>query len=311
MIRLENTTSHAVASAIARERHRMGSPATGMVLTLIVIADEETQAAASDAAAFAAQEHPMRILVVIPRPGRNAPRLDAEVRVGGDEGPGEVAKLRLRGQLAEHGGFVIIPLLLSDTPVVAWWPHLAPEVPASDLIGQHAQRRITTSPASSRQVAALTSCATGYTPGDTDLAWTQITSWRSLLAAALDQPHGSITGVEVTARSSHAASHLLASWLCCRLKAPTSMISSKNPGISGVRLLTTAGDIVLSRPDRGAATLTRPGLPPAKIALLRPNVGDLLAEELRRLDPDDVYGETLKSLHKVGSGRLDRAGKDS
>ena len=36
MIRLEDTSGGAVSAAIAAERHRMGSPTTGMVLTLHV-----------------------------------------------------------------------------------------------------------------------------------------------------------------------------------------------------------------------------------------------------------------------------------
>jgi hypothetical protein len=32
------------------------------------------------------------------------------------------------------------------------------------------------------------------------------------------------------------------------------------------------------------------------VALHRRDIAELLAEELRRLDPDDVYAETLQSL---------------
>ena len=119
MIRLEDTSGGAVSAAIAAERHRMGSPATGMVLTLLILSDEEAQADATAAAVGAARQHPMRIVTLIPRPGKHETRLDAEISVGGDDGPGEVAVLRLRGLLAEHANSVAVPLLLSDTPVVA------------------------------------------------------------------------------------------------------------------------------------------------------------------------------------------------
>lgn len=307
MIRLEDTTGNAVADAIAKERHRVGSPATGMVLTLLVLADESSQADAADAAGFAAQEHPMRILIVIPRKSRSGSRLDAEIGVGGDQGPGEVAKLRLHGQMADHGGFVVIPLLLSDTPVVAWWPDAAPETPAADPIGMHAQRRITTAPAAPREMAALASHMAGYSPGDTDMTWAQITNWRSLLAAALDQPYAPIIGAEVSVQKSHASGHLLAAWLHARLGVPASVIGSKGPGITSVRLLGKKDDIVLSRTDGATAHLSRPGFPPATIALPRRSTGDLLAEELRRLDADDTYGEALRVLDRVGTGRLPRA----
>lgn len=164
MIRLEDTTGNAVASAISAERHRMGAMATGMVLTLIVLTDESMQADATQAASFAAQEHPMRILVMIPRKGRGAPRLDAEISVGGDDGPGEVAILRMHGELANHPGSVAIPLLLTDTPVVAWWPHDAPAVPVETSIGSHAQRRITTAMRSARQIDRPSRAGRGVPP---------------------------------------------------------------------------------------------------------------------------------------------------
>ena len=50
MIRLDDTTGNEVAAAIAAERSRMGSSATGMVMTLLVMASEETQADAVQAA---------------------------------------------------------------------------------------------------------------------------------------------------------------------------------------------------------------------------------------------------------------------
>ncbi len=305
MIRLEDTTGSAIQHTITAERHRMGAMATGMVMTLIVLTDESMQADATHAAAFASQEHPMRILVIIPRKGRGAPRLDAEISVGGDEGPGEVATLRLRGELANHPGSVVIPLLLTDTPVVAWWPHDAPAVPFETSIGSHAQRRITSAMAAARQLSALQERVDGYHPGDTDLAWTSITGWRTLLATTLDQPHGRILGAEVSGQRSHAANHLLAAWLHQRLRVPANVINSRGPGITAVRLLTSTGEISITRPDGQVAKLTRTGLPPATIALPRRTTGDLLAEELRWLDTDDIYGETLTGIQAVGQGRLD------
>lgn len=304
MIRLEDTTGNEISRAINAERHRMGAMATGMVMTLIVLTDEANQADATQAASFAAQEHPMRILVVIPRKGRGAPQLDAEISVGGDDGPGEVALLRMRGELAQHPGSVVIPLLLTDTPVVAWWPHNAPPSPDDTTIGAHSQRRITSAMAASRQLVALQERVAHYSPGDTDLSWTSITGWRTLLATALDQPHGKILGAEVSGQRSHAADYLLAAWLHSRLKVPANVIATRGPGITAVRLITTTGEISITRPDGAVAKLHRTGLPTATIALPRRTTGDLLAEELRWLDADDVYGETLKSVDKVGSGKL-------
>ncbi|MCX6459680.1 MAG: glucose-6-phosphate dehydrogenase assembly protein OpcA [Actinobacteria bacterium] len=296
MIRLEDTNGNVVAAAIASERSRMGSSATGMVLTLLVMASEETQADAVLAASQAAREHPMRILVFIPRKERGPARLDAEISVGGDQGPGELAILRLRGALAAHAGSVAIPLLLPDTPVVAWWPGQAPDDLADDPIGRHAIRRITDASTVSRSLHVLDIRRSNYAPGDTDLAWTRVTPWRSMLAAALDQPTAPITGIEVTCERSNPSGPLLASWLHLKLGSPVTLKTSRAPGISTVELTTTNGSISLTRPDGHKATLSITGHAPATVALSRRDLTELLVEELRRLDPDEVYSEALLGL---------------
>ncbi|MDQ5974472.1 MAG: Oxidoreductase [Actinomycetota bacterium] len=296
MIRLEDTSGGAVSAAIAAERHRMGSPATGMVLTLLILSDEEAQADATAAAVGAARQHPMRIVTLIPRPGKHETRLDAEISVGGDDGPGEVAVLRLRGLLAEHANSVAVPLLLSDTPVVAYWPEHPPEIPADDPIGRHAQRRITDCATQSDALSALRARKAGYRPGDTDLCWTRITPWRSVLASALDQPPGRITSVSVSAEDDNASAVLLALWLGRCLKVPVTQTVSAGPGITEVRLGTEAGDITVSRSDGVTAVLSRPGAPASRVALQRRDLADLLSEELRRLDPDEVYGDVIRQV---------------
>lgn len=293
MIRLEDTSGGAVASAIAGERHRMGSGATGMVLTLLILTDEEYQADATAAAVSAARQHPMRIVTLIPRPGKHEARLDADIAVGGDDGPGEVAVLRLRGPLADHANSVCIPLLLSDTPVVAYWPESGPDTPAEDSIGRHAQRRITDSATAEDVRRELGRRRAGYSPGDTDLAWTRLTPWRAVLASILDQPVGGINAAEVHAEDDNASAILLVTWLHRALKVPVQLLSSEGPGITLVRLVTDDGDIVVNRPNGSTAVLSRPGSPDSRVSLPRRDLAELLAEELRRLDPDEVYGDVI------------------
>jgi len=295
MIRLEDTSGGAVAAAIASERHRMGSSATGMVLTLLILADEESQADATAAAVGAARQHPMRIVTLIPRPGKDT-RLDADISVGGDDGPGEVAVLRLRGLLSEHANSVAVPLLLSDTPVVAYWPGVAPDIPADDPIGRHAQRRITDCAAAPDIARELEARRAGYRPGDTDLAWTRVTPWRSVLATALDQRPGKVRRAEVSAEDGNPSPLLLAAWLGRRLNCTVDHRVSTGPGITEVRLETDAGDITVSRSDGIHAVLSRPGNPDSRVALARRDLADLLSEELRRLDPDEVYGEVISHV---------------
>ena len=81
--------------------------------------------------------------------------MDAQIRVGGDAGASEVIVTRLYGELADHGDAIVVPLLLPDAPVVAWWPQDAPDVPAEDPIGALAQRRITDSARHKRPLVAL------------------------------------------------------------------------------------------------------------------------------------------------------------
>jgi glucose-6-phosphate dehydrogenase assembly protein OpcA len=297
MRRLDDTTAAKVAEAIDYERFLQGSSAVSRVLTLVIVADETTQADAVRAAAEAAREHPSRILVAIPRPGRGPARLDAEVMVGGADGLGELAELRLRGPLAHHVASVVLPLLVPDAPVVVWWPGQSPEVPAEDPVGRLAQRRITDAAASARPLKTLETRCRGYQDGDTDLAWTRLTPWRALLAANLDQPHDPISGGTLSVQKGNPSGTLLAAWLQMRLGVPVDLKASKGPGITSVALHTARGDITISRPDGGVALISRPGMPVAEAALHRRTTDGLIAEELRRLDPDEVYGETLDAVH--------------
>lgn len=300
-VRLDDTTASAVGTAISAERFRQGSSAVGRVLTLVIIADEASQADAVRAAAEAAREHPCRILTAIPRPGRGPARLDAEITVGGSDGLGELAELRLRGPLSHHVASVVLPLLVPDAPVVVWWPGTCPDDVAADPVGRLAQRRITDAAESSRPVRALETRRTAYTAGDTDLAWTRITPWRALVASSLDQPFERITAASVSAQRSNPSGLLLASWLQRGLGVPVAVHNSRGPGITGVTVHTEGGDISITRPDGRVARMVRPGFPDREAALQRRSIEGLIAEELRRLDPDEVYGETLAALPDLGA----------
>ena len=304
---LENTTAGAVATGIGAERFAQGSSAVGRVLTLVIVADESAESDAIHCAVRAAREHPCRILAAIPRPGRGKPQLDASITVGGNEGLGEVVELRLRGPLAHHTESVVLPLLVPDAPVVVWWPGRAPDVPSLDPVGALAQRRITDAAGTARPLAALETRREGYRAGDTDLSWTRTTPWRALLAAMLDQPYDPIRSGTVHVQRSNPSGPLLAAWLQDALGVPVEVATSRGPGITGVRLHTTRGDLSVLRPDGRVATIYRPGVPDREAALPRRTREELVAEELRRLDPDEIFGETLAALPRVGSTPQRRA----
>ena len=125
------------------------------MLTLVIVADEQDAEEAIEAANDASREHPCRIIAVVIGNKRGQSRIDAQIRVGGDAGASEVVVLRLYGALADHGRSVVIPLLLPDSPVVAWWPSDAPAHLAQDPIGSMAQRRITDAAEAKNPRAAL------------------------------------------------------------------------------------------------------------------------------------------------------------
>ncbi|HKR48676.1 MAG TPA: glucose-6-phosphate dehydrogenase assembly protein OpcA [Pseudonocardiaceae bacterium] len=302
IVDLPSTTTSAVNHAMIDMRERGGAVALGRVLTLVIVTDDSAEVEESiEAANEASREHPCRVLVVARGLKRAATRLDAQIRVGGDAGASEVLVLRLYGPLADHGDSVVIPLLLPDCPVVVWWPGVAPAVPAQDPMGRLAQRRITDAAAVRHPIKTLELRRTSYTDGDTDLAWTRITPWRALLAAALDlPPYEDVDAVTVTGAADNPSADLLAGWLRSRLRVPIRRgVSGNGGGISSAVLERRSGPVELIRPDGKVGTLRQPGQPDRRVPLKRPPVRDCLAEELRRLDPDEIYQAALQALTEV------------
>jgi glucose-6-phosphate dehydrogenase assembly protein OpcA len=294
IIPLSGTTSAKISAELLRARRSAGSPAQGMVLTLIIVCDESEYTRAMEASMAAGREHPSRILLVVTAGGRLA-SLDAEVHIG--EGtPGEVVVIRMRGAVAAHPASVIRPLLLPDSPVVIWWPGKAPQKQAADELAKLAMRRLTDAAASGRPLMALKARASDYTPGDTDLSWTRLTPWRALLAAALDQYPAKIKAVVVESERNNPSADLLASWLHSQLKVDATRKISDGPGLTAVRMTTASGDIAITRPDGLLASYAVPGQPERLVALKRRDFTDLISEELRRMDEDVVYERTVKSL---------------
>ncbi|WP_181795130.1 glucose-6-phosphate dehydrogenase assembly protein OpcA [Streptomyces sp. WELS2] len=300
-IDLTDTTASKINKALVRGRRAIGTPAVGMVLTMVIVTDEENAYDSIKAAEDASREHPSRTLVVIKRHARTLrdrthSRLDAEVRVGSEAGTGETVVLRTYGEVSDHADSVVLPLLLPDAPVVVWWPVDAPEAPAKDPLGALAQRRITDLYAVERPLEVLNTRARCYAPGDTDLAWTRLTLWRSMLAAALDQARVPVTSAAVEAEADNPSAELLARWLEARLKVSVDRVHSAGPFVTAVRLGTANGDIVVDRPEGPLATLSLPGQPPRTLALKVRATSELIAEELRRLDADEMYAIALQGV---------------
>ncbi|MCF8540301.1 MAG: glucose-6-phosphate dehydrogenase assembly protein OpcA [Aurantimicrobium sp.] len=297
---MPDTSTAKVSKSLVSIREEGGAVALGRVLTLVISTAPGQEEDAIAAANEASREHPMRVIVVsVPRESTNiANRLDAEIRVGGDAGASEVVILRAFGEVGSDERGLVTGLLLPDTPVVVWWPNEAPPVVSQSPLGLMAQCRITDAGSSPQPMDRLGELSVAYSPGDADFAWTRITPWRTQLAAALDQPpHETITGVSLAMSSDSPSGQMLAAWLSLRLGVDVSIQltnhASDGGSIHRVVLTRASGDIVLTRINHKVARIEQPGQPTHDISFSRRSLRDCLAEELRRLDPDVVYGDVV------------------
>jgi glucose-6-phosphate dehydrogenase assembly protein OpcA len=299
---LENTTTSLISRELVTIREEGGAVALGRVLTLLV----QTKFSGIEEAILAANEasraHPCRIIVLADEDTQSKaePRLDAEIRVGGDAGASEVIVLRAYGEAASDPESLVTGLLLPDAPVVAWWPGEAPTKPSASAIGRIAQRRITDAASQKDPHAWLVSLANNYEPGDSDFAWTRLTLWRAQLAAILDQPpYDPITKVVVTGAVDSPSTDLLAAWLGQKLNVEVELVRTDRgkavSGIKGVKLERESGSIEIVRNVPDVATLIQPSQPTRDINLPRRSLRDCLIEDLRRLDSDDAFGSLIVS----------------
>lgn len=300
IVDLPDTTTSAISKALVKIREEGGAVALGRVLTLVIVTDLGEEEEAIEAANDASREHPMRVIVLSrpAEPGDEEARLDGQIRVGGDAGASEVVVLRAHGPAASDEQGLVTSLLLPDAPVVVWWPGEAPEVPSASALGRMAQRRITDAAEHADPVEALAALGRNYQPGDTDFAWTRLTLWRAQLAAVLDQPpYEPVESIRVSGAADSPSTELLGAWLRLQLDAPVELEVSAptgTGGIHGVTMQRASGEIRLERTQHGIATLEQPGQPTHDISLPRRSLRDCLAEELRRLDPDDLFGEVVQ-----------------
>jgi glucose-6-phosphate dehydrogenase assembly protein OpcA len=299
IVDLPDTTTSKISKKIMSLREQGGVIALGRVLTLVVVTKSGLEEEAIEAANEASREHPCRIIVLADAGAQAPDRLDAQIRVGGDAGASEVIVLRGYGELAHESESLVAALLLPDAPIVAWWPHGAPENACETSIGKIAHRRITDSANEPDPQQALETIRATYKAGDTDLAWTRLTNWRIQLAAALDQASStSVLAAEVEGAPDSPSPRLMAAWLKIALDVPVTIVpGTPGTGLRRVSLTLPDGDIQLRRPGHTVAELTQPGQPAQRISLPRRSLRDCLAEELRRLDPDEVFGQVIQALN--------------
>ncbi len=306
MIGLWDTTGIEVVKALANERRSAGGLTSGLALTLVAVVDERQVREAEAAATIAASAHPCRLLIIVRADvTQQRSRLDAEIVVGGRLGPCEAVVMRMQGRLALHAESVVMPLLAPDVPVVTWWQCAPPERIAYDPLGVVADRRITDSAQAADPVGNLRIRADDYVPGDTDLSWSRITPWRTLLAGAFDATRIGVKAVEIIAPDTDPTAPLLGGWLEARLGVHPTRRPGTGKIMEAVHLeLADDTSMKLIRDlNAGIATLQRTGQPDRILPLSRRPLGEELAEELRRLDPDQPYAAALAAA--TGRRHLD------
>ncbi|AKK11159.1 glucose-6-phosphate dehydrogenase assembly protein OpcA [Corynebacterium uterequi] len=312
IIELSDTNTKEIADELLSDQEA-NSMATGRVLTLIVVASATDDVECIlDTVREASHEHPARVLVMLTDKDRKESRLDARVIVGRDSGASELVVMRLSGEMADHLGSVVTPLLLPDTPIVAWWPVSAPARPSDHYVGRIAQRRVTNARhnVSGNALLRLTS---GYAPGDSDMMWSRITTWRGIVASALDRyPHERVESAVVSGPADNPSVDIAAGWLAHRLgvtverriNTPEDYPQTRVEGanlfpIHSLVLNRASGPISISVQDESTVRISLPDSPDAQVAMSVRTESDCLSEELRHLDADVAYAAALQGLGLV------------
>ena len=300
---LTDTTASAIDKKMIEMRETFGENTIGRVPTLIIISTGDVEEPL-EAAIAASHEHPARVIVVDTEPEAPSSGLDAEIRVGRDAGAAEVVILRARGDVLSSLDTLVMALLLPDAPIVTWWPENAPSSPVHDVLGSMSQRRITDSAACADPLATLKRLRRGYASGDSDFAWSRLTRWRGLVASAYEVPPVAVpTRIEVSGSVDDPSVALMAGWLEHALGVEVEVLPPRDgnagfAGVHGVRLVREDGVIDLTRIDDDSIVLKLPGDETGQhVTMPRRTLPELVTEELRRLDPDEVYGEVLASTY--------------
>lgn len=296
---LPGTTTSKISKALVQLREQGGAVALGRVLTIIIDASEEDAESAISAANAASREHPCRIIALINSEKSGTPRLDAELRVGGDAGASEVIVLRPFGAVASNKESLISGLLLPDAPVVAWWPKDAPLPVSKSAVGKIATRRITDALAQSNSTDFLTQLSENYAPGDSDFSWTRLTLWRAQLAAILDQPpFEPILSAKLIGDTTNPSVQLISAWLKMQLDCLFELEHREDTeGVRAIYKVTfqrADSEIEIVRDRLNIAELRQTNQPTKEISLPVRTLSECLAEDLRRLDEDTAFERVLR-----------------
>lgn len=311
IVRLNKTTTSAIAGEIDELHVERGEAAQGRVLTLVIITEGAHLEEALATVNAASREHPCRLISIVtdaheePRPDQKSANLksdkekmgtlDAEIRFGSDAGAGEVIVLKPVADLLEHSDALVIPLLIPDAPLVVWWPTNPPQDPSTDPIGSMSSSRITDVINADDSQSALSQILEHSSAKDVDLSWTRTTIWRAMLASMLDQPpHLPIQSVSLSGQDHYLPLELLASWLALKLHVPVQVNRSTNAqAITGIFFERSDGTMSIERHKTDQAKINQPGQASQTISMPLRTPVDCMSEELGRLYPDEVYHDVI------------------
>lgn len=327
----DNVTVGQVEKALSDlRRHEQRAAVRTSVLTLVaVVGDDAAGAAALDVVYGLGARHPSRTIVLVLEPGDgdgDANGLDAAASVHAVDRGGRVVcfedvVLRVRGRARHHLDSVVEPFSLPDLPLVVWLPARLPE-PGDPLLAV-ADRIVI----DSRAVAGARGPQAGGVNRTvlpriqslarrlpvTDLSWTRLAPWRSLLAGLFEGPvyEPFLREVEhVDIAGNYGPRHLLGGWLQRRLNLPPARVSLAEA--EHVSITITA----VHRDRTGVFKVERPGQARVIVSSAEIDGGPSVSQTLRmreqwpalalagaltRMGRDDIYCEALEGAVAFGS----------
>ena len=274
IVDLPSTTTAAVSKKLVRLRNDVGAMALGRVLTLLIVADEQRRRRGDRGGqrrqpAAPLPHHRRRARATSAAPAGSTPRSGSAVTPAPARSSCSACTAPSPTTATASSSRCCCPTPPSSPGGRAG----APGDVSADPIGAMAQRRITDAAEARNPHKEMQRPARRPTqPGDTDLAWTRVTLWRGLLAAALDQPPYE----PVVSRHRHRWQRLPLDRPAGRRGWPrrcscpvTRARTRAGTGMVSVRLERRSGDIDLVRPDGVVATLVQPGQPVRRITPVR------------------------------------------
>lgn len=188
---------------------------------------------------------------------------------------------------------------LPQLPVVLWWPRGLPDGEADKGILDISPRRIVDSAMSADQMGTLDLIVDYFQDSTTDLSWTRLTRWRSLLVGMLDQGKEQPVAVRLEAPDGSAPAALMAAWLEMQLGCPVERCDYDGPGLGSVTFTYADSTTYSLTRDTGTTGIVSLGDGPQQyVALARRAVDELIGEELVRLEGDEMFDALIHSMRE-------------